>query len=113
MVQMQQPSPSTVIYIYFRQAKEFMIPDLAKLPLEFNPVRLLQDLKQIPSTLWIEHFNASDYEGGWSALALYSPTGSSSFILPMMTDNFQFLETPILLKCPYKYWYGSRHIHHP
>ena len=75
--------------------------DAAKLPLLFSSELLLQELERIPPKLWEAHFNPNDYEGNWSALALYSPTGSSSFILPMRTDRFQMLETPILEQCPY------------
>ena len=75
--------------------------DLVKLPLEFNPLLLLKDLERIPPKLWLDHFNPADYEGKWSVLALYSPTGSSSFILPMMTDRFELWETPILSQCHY------------
>jgi hypothetical protein len=75
--------------------------DAVKLPLAFDPVRLLQDVDQIPPALWVAHFNPADYDGGWSVLALYSPTGSSSFILPMQTDHVHLIETPILLQCSY------------
>ena len=53
------------------------------------------------SAPWTAHFNPADHEGGWSVLALYSPTGSSSFILPMRSDSVDLIETPILLQCPY------------
>ncbi len=75
--------------------------DAVKLPCAFDPVRLLQDLNQIPPALWVAHFNPADYDGGWSVLALYLPTGSSAFILPMQTDHVQLIKTPILLQCPY------------
>jgi hypothetical protein len=75
--------------------------DVVKLPLNFDPECLRRDLEQIPSNLWVAHFNPDDYEGDWSALALYSPTGESSFIMPMQTDQFELRETPILSKCPY------------
>ena len=75
--------------------------DLVKLPLEFNPLLLLQELERIPHQLWHAHFNPADYEGNWRVLALYSPTGSSYFILPMLSDNFELRETPIIDQCPY------------
>lgn len=77
------------------------MPDTLRLPLDFDAARLLTDLEKIPSDLWIAHFNTADYEGGWSALALYSPTGSTSFITPMLTDAFELRETPLLDDCSY------------
>ena len=71
------------------------------LPLAFDPKRLLRDLDRIPASLWIIHFDAADHAGVWSVLALYSPTGSSSFILPMQNDSAELIKIPFLGDCPY------------
>lgn len=34
--------------------------DAVKLPLSFDADRLVHDLEQIPSELWVPHFNPSD-----------------------------------------------------
>ncbi len=75
--------------------------EVVKLPLKFDSERLLQDLARIPPSLWVDHFNEADYEGRWSVIALYSPTGDSQFIHTMQTEHFDLRETEILAECRY------------
>jgi hypothetical protein len=51
-----------------------------KLPLAFDPVRLIHDLQICESLQWIPHFNAGDYSGEWSSIALRSASGEANDI---------------------------------
>ena len=76
-------------------------PAFAKLPLHFEPSRLLGDLDCIPELSWVNHFNESYYEGTWSAVALRSPGGAESRIYPDPASEEGFRDSQLLTKCSY------------
>jgi hypothetical protein len=76
-------------------------PAFAKLPLHFEPSRLLGDLDCIPESSWVNHFNEGYYEGTWSAVALRSPGGAESRIYPDPAREEDFRDSQLLTKCSY------------
>lgn len=69
-----------------------------KLPVQFNPFCLLEDLRTCTGLKWKEHFNAGDYSGEWTSIALYSGSGDANDI---GTYGEQFHPTALLKSCPY------------
>ena len=77
-----------------------MVPSL-QLPFSFNVHRLQNDLDRVNSEAWKLHFNPRDYEGDWSAIALYAPGGDPAVIQSHHTKEMEILPTPLLSACPY------------
>jgi hypothetical protein len=71
-----------------------------RLPLRFDPERLLADLARIEDAEWEAHFNTGTYDGDWSGVALRAPRGSST---PLYPDPLAagFEPTSLLDRCPY------------
>jgi len=77
--------------------------NVLKLPFEFDPAKLKEDLSKINDDEWYLHFNKSDYEGDWSGIALRAPAKAMHPIqklspLPGIED---FVDTDVLNKCGY------------
>jgi len=72
-----------------------------QLPLRFDPERLRADLAFIRADEWTPHYNISDYGGQWRGAALRSGTGSSRDLTAMPPGGEEFLDTPLLARCPY------------
>lgn len=72
-----------------------------KLPLQFDPQRLLEDLARIGADEWTPHFNTNQYEGGWSGVALRSVKGARLSLYPDPAAEGQFAPTEVLERCPY------------
>lgn len=72
-----------------------------RLPFNFDPDRLRQDLARVEPEEWIPHINRHDYEGHWSGAALRSIGGSSTNIVPDTPDLANFRAAPLLDRCPY------------
>jgi hypothetical protein len=72
----------------------------ARLPFQFDPELLREDLRSIEARPWTQHFNQFDYSGEWSGVALRSPSGSPADIFPRPgCTNFQATEA--LARCGY------------
>ena len=74
-----------------------------RLPLDFDPQKLQEDLARIPPDRWIAHFNEQVYDGDWSGAALRGPAGATHpvqalFATPGITD---WADTDLLDICPY------------
>jgi hypothetical protein len=69
-----------------------------RLPLTFNPTRLEEDLDRCLSLTWPDHFNARDYSGDWSSIALRSGSGLETDIasVPGQTG---YRDTPLMAAC--------------
>ena len=65
-----------------------------KLPLAFDPARLVEALSG-PADLWTRHFNAADFDGDWTGVALRSSDGTSQAIYPNPTAG-TFADTRVL-----------------
>jgi hypothetical protein len=71
-----------------------------KLPLDFEPQQLQQDLDICEKSMWSEHFNTSDYAGSWKSIALRSASGKPTDIYAHPGDT-NFKNTPLLDTCAY------------
>jgi hypothetical protein len=71
-----------------------------KLALAFDPARLVEALTAVPPDLWVRHFNAADFDGDWSGVALRSSDGSPGTITANPSAG-TFADTRLLHDCPY------------
>jgi ribosomal protein S18 acetylase RimI-like enzyme len=78
-----------------------LMPDVVKLPLQFDVGRLQADLARILTTEFIPHFNTAYYQGDWSAVPLRSIGGRTDQIYPDPTAKDSFADTPLLARCDY------------
>lgn len=69
------------------------------LNLMFDAVILGQEYSIVADDSWPLHYNAADYEGTWTSLALYSISGRVDDIRAL--PNHVFQPTPALDACPY------------
>jgi hypothetical protein len=77
--------------------------DRVKLPLQFSPDRLREDLCRLEQSAWIDHFVKQNYEGSWSVIPLRGPAGAQHPIMMIYCDPScnDFADTPLLEACPY------------
>ena len=77
--------------------------NVLKLPFEFDPTKLKEDLSKIDDEEWYLHFNKSDYEGEWSGVALRAPEGAIHPIqkLASVPGIKNFIDTETFDKCSY------------
>ena len=75
--------------------------DTYRLPLRFDPDRLLDDLGRIAPGEWIPHFNIHYHDGGWSGVALRSAGGDAGRLFPDPEAMPSVAPTPLLDRCPY------------
>lgn len=72
---------------------------------QFNVPLLQQELAALESALWKEHYNTTNYEGGWSTLQLRSVNGdlaNNTAIQPAaLTGQLAYKDTVLLQQCPY------------
>jgi ribosomal protein S18 acetylase RimI-like enzyme len=81
--------------------RENLLPDVIKLPLQFDVLRLQADLARILTEEYVPHFNTAYYQGDWSAVPLRSVAGRTDHIYPDPTARDAFADTPLLARCPY------------
>lgn len=72
-----------------------------QLPLFFDVPQLQEDLRQLPPSAWIPHYQHRHYEGGWSAIPLRSINGNKDSILVAPEDNAEYADTAYLAHTPY------------
>ena len=77
--------------------------DIIKLPFEFDPAKLKEDLSKIREDEWTPHFNTSTYEGDWSGVALKAPVGAVHPIQKLNPNPgiIDYADTDILERCEY------------
>jgi quercetin dioxygenase-like cupin family protein len=71
-----------------------------KFPMQFDEVRLVQDLSRVMEGQWIPHFNTGGYVGNWNAISLYAKDGNEQNIFAHLPDNTAISETPLMKECP-------------
>ena len=78
-------------------------PDRLRLPLSFDPDRLVRDLEALSSVGWIAHFVKQNYEGDWDAIPLRGVAGARHPVQMIHADPTAtaFEDTPMLAACPY------------
>jgi len=74
-----------------------------KLPLVFDVDLMQQDLKQLESELWIDHFVKQNYEGHWSVIPLRSSATAEHPVMMIYSDPTctEYIDTPFLEKLSY------------
>lgn len=71
-----------------------------RLPLTFDASQLSGDLARCLALDWPDHFNARDYSGQWSSIALRSASGAATDIASVPgREGYQ--DTPLLDACPF------------
>jgi hypothetical protein len=78
-------------------------PDRLRLPLSFDPDRLVRDLEALSSVDWIAHFVKQNYEGDWDVIPLRGVAGAKHPVQMIYSDPTatEFEDTPMLAACPY------------
>jgi hypothetical protein len=70
----------------------------------FDAEKIKAEVAQLEAGLWMQHYNKSHYEGGWTVLPLRSINGSPDNIVSVHasagTAN-QYVDTALLESCPY------------
>jgi hypothetical protein len=92
----------TAVFTQPIQQKEFVMTDAYhKLPMNFDVVRLKQDLDKLQNRDWLEHINKGAHDGGWSALPLRSVDGDvrNTVVVEMNPERYQ--STPYLKQSEY------------
>ena len=81
----------------------YRMEDRVKLPLQFDPDRLLQDLRRLDRGEWIDHFVKQNYQGNWHVIPLRGPAGAQHPVMMIYSDPTckTFVDTPFLSACPY------------
>ena len=76
-----------------------IIETALRLPFQFDPARLEEDLARIDSADWQAHFNNSIYRGDWSGVALRAaPGGHMALYSDPAADTWA--DTALLEQCP-------------
>ncbi len=70
-----------------------------KLPLSFDSARMQAACETIVATQWLDHFNTTAYDGGWSCIPLRSVDGRLEHIMPVAGAAYR--DTVVLAACPY------------
>lgn len=78
-------------------------PDRVRLPLRFDPGRLVRDLAAVEAGGWIPHFVPQNYDGDWSVLPLRGPAGATHPVRMIYADPTAraFADGPALAAAPY------------
>jgi hypothetical protein len=71
----------------------------AKLKMDFPLQHFKQEINSLDNK-WIAHFNNTQYEGEWTALALRTPGGKSEQIIPDPITRQDYANTELLFDCP-------------
>jgi hypothetical protein len=75
-----------------------------RLPFQFDPKRLKEELARVALEEWAPHYNEADYGGVWRGVALRSSTGVAADLAanpPATGGAAIFRDTSVLDRCPY------------
>lgn len=72
-----------------------------RFPFTFDVEKLQQEVQTILTQKWINHYNANDYDGDWSSIALLSQGGKSENINAIHIGNEKVSYTEITTSCTY------------
>lgn len=72
-----------------------------RLPLRFDVPRMNADLRGLLERSWRLHYQALQYEGRWTALALRSLSGDVDDLLISPERDSRYQDTPLVAECPY------------
>jgi hypothetical protein len=71
-----------------------------KLPMQFDPARLHEDLGVFRPEEWTPHFNQRQYDGDWSGVALRTTPKAHVPLYPDPSCK-EFIDLPVLDRVPY------------
>lgn len=82
---------------------QVQFPDRLRLALNFNSVRLEEDLGRLRGREWIEHFVKQNYDGEWSVIPLRAQAGATHPVMMIYSNPTakDFVDTPLLAHTPY------------
>ena len=72
-----------------------------KLPFQFDPASLQEELRRVLEEEFVPHFNTAYYQGDWSVVPFRSVGGRANHIYPDPTARTAYADTPLLARCPY------------
>jgi hypothetical protein len=76
------------------------MPNYVRLPMNFDPAPLQEDLAMILPEEWIPHYKDRDFEGEWSGVALRGINGQANALYSLPKAQMLFADTPLLTRCP-------------
>lgn len=84
-------------------AARMQIPDRVRLPMQFDPARLRQDLARLGDIEWLNHFIKDNYDGDWSVIPLRAQAGATHPVMMMYSNPTAevFEDAPWLARAPY------------
>lgn len=71
-----------------------------KLPVQFDPARLKEDLAALEHHSWLDHYQRSHYQGQWTAIPLRSLNGEMNIQISPL-DGATYSDTEILRSSSY------------
>jgi hypothetical protein len=79
------------------------VPDRVRLPLDFDPDRLKEDLDRFEGEQWVRHTARQNYQGQWSILPLRAAAGETHPLRLVNVDPTatHFADTAWLDRAPY------------
>ncbi len=79
------------------------LPDRIRLPMQFDPARLRDDLERLRGVEWLRHFVEENYQGDWSVIPLRASAGATHPVMMMYPapGAEAFEDTPFLARTTY------------
>jgi len=102
MVRLAPPRVPPIVADVLEQSP-MTIPDRVRLPLAFDPGRLVADLERVMKGDWIAHFVKQNYDGVWDVLPLRGKAGATHPVMMIYSDPSatEFADGPLLDETPY------------
>lgn len=72
-----------------------------KLPFRFDVAKMRAEVGSLAEDAWVGHYNARDYEGDWTGVALRAPEGRDGWLFPRPPGSGDYADTPTLGRLPY------------
>ncbi len=72
-----------------------------RLPFRFDPARMRSEVAGLAESDWVPHYNARDYEGDWTGVALRATGGLDGWLFPAPPGGAPYADTPTLGRLPY------------
>lgn len=72
-----------------------------RLPFRLDVAWMQAEVASLPAEAWVAHYNARDYEGHWTGVALRSSGGRDGWLFPAPPGGAPCAGTPTLTRLPY------------
>lgn len=78
-------------------------PDRIRLPMQFDPAELQEDLGRLRGVDWHRHFVENNYQGDWGVIPLRAQAGATHPVMMIFPapEAEIFEDTPFLARLPY------------